>query len=405
MAEPPRPELLSFLGAIKADPEEDTPKLALADWFQEQPDPADQARGEFLRQFVRNNQLAKTDPAREDFGALSRLWNANEKAWAGRLKAAGFKVWATNHMFRWGLLFPALDWPPSGDAAELAASEEYAWVAGVAVRAADGRDGRAFVNSPLCAPLIGLRVAESVGARAIIGQLCGAAGETPLRSLEIACQNVSLYMIAQSPRLTGLRSLAVRHVGSDDEFGYLCASPYLNGLRVLDVSGTELTAGACRAFAADDGLPALEELNFGPDGYTRNRLGNEGLIALAVSARSGRLKRLNLASNDITETGAAALVVNDHLRNLTHLNLSDNRISNGVVVDYAHAEHLKTLEDLSLSNCGVTGTGAAALAESKYLNNLRRLNLRGNVRISKKAAAALRKRFGDRVLLDQPTGG
>lgn len=405
MAEPPRPELLSFLGAIKADPEEDTPKLALADWFQEQPDPADQARGEFLRQFVRNNQLSKTDPAREDFGALSRLWNSNEKAWAGRLKAAGLKVWATNHMFRWGLLFPALDWPAAGGAAELAASEEYAWVAGLAVRAADGRDGIAFVNSPLCASLIGLRVAESVGGRAVVKRVCEAPGETALRSLEIACMHARVDAVANSPRLTGLRHLAARYFTFDAEFAAVCESPYLNELRVLDVPGADLGAGAGRAFADGSGLPALEELNFGPNGYNRNRLGGEGLIELASGSRSGRLKRLNVASNGITEAGAATLVVNDHMCNLTHLNLSDNLISNGVIVDYAHAEHLQTLEDLGLSNCGVSTTGATALAQSKYLNNIRRLDLRGNTRISKKAAAALRERFGDRVLLDPPKGG
>lgn len=401
MAEPPRPELLSFLGAIKADPEEDTPKLALADWLQEQPDPHDQARGEFLRQFVRNNQLAKTDPAREDFGALSRLWNSNEKAWAGRLKAAGLKVWATNHMFRWGLLFPALDWPPDGDTAGLAASEEYAWVAGLTVRPIDPDDVPALVESPLFGSLIGLRIAEAPGASTLLAGLCEVYG-AGLRFLEVAFMaGPGLYGVAQRPRLSGLRYLVLGRLVAIDQFDALCESPHLNELRVLDVSGADLDASAGRVFARGMGLPALEELNFGPRGYNRNRLGNEGLIALAVSERSGRLKRLNVASNDIARAGAEALVDNTHMCNLTHLNLSDNLISNDAVVRYAHAEHLQTLEDLTLSNCGVTTTGATALAKSKYLNNIRRLDLRGNLRISKKAVAALRERFGDRVLLDQ----
>ena len=49
IADAPRPELLALLAAIKSEPDDDTPKLALADWLQEQDYPADRARGEFLR--------------------------------------------------------------------------------------------------------------------------------------------------------------------------------------------------------------------------------------------------------------------------------------------------------------------------------------------------------------------
>lgn len=288
MAEPPRPELLSFLGAIKDEPDEDTPKLALADWLQDQSDPSDQARGEFLRQFVRNNQLAKTDPAREDFGALSRLWEANKAAWSGRLRGAGFTVWATNHMFRWGLLFPAHDWAWDGGwdgGAELSRTEEYAWVAGVAVRCVNPAGGPAFVESPLLGSLIGLRVAEAAGSRGLVGHLCGTAREHRLRWLEIGFAGAPIYGIAQSPQLARLRHLAVRHVvPNGNDLRHLCDSPHLNDLRVLDASGSGLEVAAGYAFAAGTGLPALEELNLGPNGYDRNRLGDEGLIALAAGA-------------------------------------------------------------------------------------------------------------------------
>ena len=43
---PPRAELLAFLKTIKAEPDDDTARAVLADWLQEQPDPADAARGE-----------------------------------------------------------------------------------------------------------------------------------------------------------------------------------------------------------------------------------------------------------------------------------------------------------------------------------------------------------------------
>ena len=48
----PRPELLALLAAVKAEPDDDTAKLVLADWLQEQDHEADQARGEFVRESV-----------------------------------------------------------------------------------------------------------------------------------------------------------------------------------------------------------------------------------------------------------------------------------------------------------------------------------------------------------------
>jgi len=401
MAEPPRPELLSFLGAIKAEPEEDTPKLALADWLQEQPSSSDQARGDFLRQFVRNNQLAKTDPAREDFGALVRLWNANEKAWARRLRAAGFAVWATNHMFRWGLLFPAHEWSWGGgwdDGAELSRTEEYAWVAGIAVRCINPDGGPAFVESPLFGSLIGLRVAEAAGSVGLVGQLCGTAREHRLRSLEIAFTGAPIYGIAQSPQLAGLRHLAVRHFPTITEFRYVCDSTYLKGLRVLDAPGAGLDAGAGHAFADGAGLPALTELNLGPGGgYTRNRLGPDGLRALFAGVPSGRLRKLNVASNTVGDAGVESLCAQPHMSNLTHLNLADNGVANRGAVAIAGAEHLETLEHLTLSGNAITNDGASALAGSPHLTSLRRLDLSANRKLGARAVATLRERFGDGV--------
>lgn len=62
----PRSELLALLATIKAEPEEDTPKLALADRLQEQPGGAGRGRGEFLKLFV------GSVPALEEKGSDSR---------------------------------------------------------------------------------------------------------------------------------------------------------------------------------------------------------------------------------------------------------------------------------------------------------------------------------------------
>ena len=46
---PPRPELIALLDAVKDHPDEDTPRLVLADWLDEQDNPLDAERAKFIR--------------------------------------------------------------------------------------------------------------------------------------------------------------------------------------------------------------------------------------------------------------------------------------------------------------------------------------------------------------------
>ena len=62
-----QPELLAMLRNIKDDPEEDAPRLALADWLQERGDP----RGEFIRAQVEATRLLN----QEDPWYASMRWD------------------------------------------------------------------------------------------------------------------------------------------------------------------------------------------------------------------------------------------------------------------------------------------------------------------------------------------
>src|SRR5438270_11567153 len=53
-----RPELRILLAEVKAQPEDDTPRLILADWLQDQGDP----RGELIHLQVVRAGLARDDP-------------------------------------------------------------------------------------------------------------------------------------------------------------------------------------------------------------------------------------------------------------------------------------------------------------------------------------------------------
>src|SRR5437763_2811178 len=46
---PPRPELIALLDAVKDHPDDDTPRLVLADWLDEQDNELDSERAAFIR--------------------------------------------------------------------------------------------------------------------------------------------------------------------------------------------------------------------------------------------------------------------------------------------------------------------------------------------------------------------
>ena len=76
-----RPEVLAFLADIKEHPGDDTPRLILADWLQDQGDP----RGEFIRlqcQLARRPADRASQPPEERLG---QLLAQHRDAWLGPL--------------------------------------------------------------------------------------------------------------------------------------------------------------------------------------------------------------------------------------------------------------------------------------------------------------------------------
>jgi uncharacterized protein (TIGR02996 family) len=403
----PRPELLALLAAVKAEPDDDTPKLALADWLQEQDHASDRARGEYLRLLVAFDRLPPHDSDRAAArGQLRDLWK-NYPAWLGPLPAAGFKCDATSVLR--GLLLAGIDGPQLASKKALAAagSEEYAWVGGLEFSRMSSQQHRRFVHSPLLESLIALRY-EGCNVEAwAVEELANAPGAVGLKYLALNRMRVGhlgAAAIAGSPdvidpregpgtrcQLGALRELNLggSDIGRDSGFKSLCDSPVLNNLRALDVSNTGLSIHAARAFAEGTGLPALTELNLGGT----NHIGPDGTLILVHSPNTGRLRKLNLWSNGVADYGVEAICRRDHMCNLTHLDLSGNLLTNRAAAALAGAPQLKTLEELNLKTNGISGEGALALANAPHLGNLRLLNLSSNP-IGAKAAAALRERFG-----------
>jgi uncharacterized protein (TIGR02996 family) len=251
----PRTELMALLRAVKADPEDDTPKLALADWLQEQDHPADRARGDYIRVLAACNGLSEDHPARPALlGLLHDLWRFHPD-WLGPLTAAGFRCW--HNSARWGLLFPGIDGKElvSKKAVALAGSEEYSWVAGLALNRLTSSQNRTFVNSPLVESLIALDYDRCVLEPMQILDLACAPGTAELKYFTVYGGRMGMEGSAAiagwgTRGLRKLRELSTRScdIGGDAGFKMLCNSQVLNSLRLLAIAGAGLTlSSATRA--------------------------------------------------------------------------------------------------------------------------------------------------------------
>lgn len=366
----PRPELMALLAAVKDEPDDDTPKFALADWLQEQDDEADRARGEFVRYVTQYHRAGEEPPGawklRDQFLAL---WEHYHPAWLRPLSEAGFEfpLHVGNTYARGPLLTARVNGydVTSQQSAALAATETYAWVARLELHGMNSRQLTKFAASQFLEPLSALTLSDCI--------------DTPE---------------AISTHPSRLRSLLF--VGSrlgDAGFKALCDSPHLNRLRSLTVGRDSLSIHAARAFADRTGLPALTELDLGGS----NRIGPDGVLIMVTSKNTGRLRKLNLDGNGIADYGVEAICRQSHMSNLTHLDVSGNLLSDRSAFALAQAPHLNSLEQLLLTRNAIGDDGALALARSPHLTNLRWLSLMQNP-IGAGAADALRERFGRNVV-------
>jgi len=77
-------ERTALIAAILANPEEDTPRLACADWFEEQGDEASVARAEFIRTQIERENLEPGDLRQGELHARElRLLKQYAKVWCG----------------------------------------------------------------------------------------------------------------------------------------------------------------------------------------------------------------------------------------------------------------------------------------------------------------------------------
>lgn len=406
----------ALLAAILAHPDEDTPRLAYADWLIEHAEAeADRARAEFIR--LQIEQARGISDARRRKAVETRcaeLRKAHVGVWLAPNYAA-FVGTGVSPEFRRGFVERA-----SGPTAP-------AWVPPLAAAC------------PLLeAEFQGYPAALDPDAWAALAASPALAG---IRSIHFESLPIPLAQaFFPSPHLTGLRSLHARWAPAE-AVEAIAQSPCANSLRELRLSGgysATAPPGSCLRAVLSVAWPALEELRL-----DRFEVTDDGLRQL-IAAHSG-CKRLQVSDDRLTTAGARAAVEaalpgspasvvlgkyiglreadelpfagrelrlmgfhgeGDLLAGWVRASVPPGRFerlaitgcrmhASGAVVLSAWPG-LAQLTELDLSTNWIGDLGAAHLAESPHLERVETLLVGGND-ITKRGKDALKKRFGRRV--------
>jgi uncharacterized protein (TIGR02996 family) len=436
----PRPEVLAFLADIKENPEDDTPRLVLADWLEERDDP----RGEFIRLQC---ERARRDPDGEPKQHEKELLEKHRSEWLGPLAEKGIVADFERGLVQaWGRARKLL----SKRLAKMPPTEALEWVDNLRLWDMDKAAVEMLAASPHWVRLPRLNLAShqyyadhlagqwSAGmgpeggvAMAALPQLSG------VRELDLSCNDIGAAGVAALVARPDLGHLRVLDLGCNnlrnEGAKALASSKSLTGLSELYLNGNRMGAEGLAAVA---GWPCLAQVTalrlygnyFGPEGIAAlaasphlgnltqlhltaddngarapqlgpYQIGPKGAAALAASTRLPRLAILNLSHNAIGPEGARALAASRTLTALVELDLSQNGLGDAGAVALAKSRRMARLTHLDLRFNQIGDCGAKALAESPHLVNLRFLNFTANYEASPDAVAALRARFGDALHL------
>jgi uncharacterized protein (TIGR02996 family) len=260
----PNTEQLALRAAIRADPDDDTPRLVYADWLQENGDPD---RAEFIRLQCAVAKLPddrqtrrKVLPAMEHrervlltangerwFQPVLRLYRRNQFP-----EVRGRRIWSADFRrgFIWGL--------------RIDLDDAY----------------RLTTASPALEPMGGLTIFES-------DRLVG---NTKKLAAVVAWEDAACF-----------HSVSLRYASDEDV--YLIVRGRLSRLAELglhDGSVTNVGAGELAGWAGGTNLLALN--------LSANRIGDAGAEALAESPHLAELQRLDLRRNPVTGIGVRRLI-------------------------------------------------------------------------------------------------
>jgi uncharacterized protein (TIGR02996 family) len=383
----------ALIAAIRAAPEDDTPRLVCADWFEEQGDEASVARAEFIRTQVARARLAVDDPQQSELQARElRLLKRHAAAWCGShflFKKVRFRrgfieyvhlhlTHFLHHRRQLLALEPVRDvsltgWMRATDdlVRRVAACEEWNAIESLRIHHQGphkdpGDPLVLLLDSPHLTRLRSLRVSRiSITAEArrrferapVLGRLT----ELTLPDLDSFPDDPGEWLSGRSPPRSweSLRSLRLPgYMVNTGLLARLTRMPFWNKLTALDLSlgwGHEGVVAAVRDRLPDSLRTLRLSLELAAD---PNPLG-------PLLERAGELPLQGLHLNRVEALNPAAL---------RHVLGDDSRCE---------------LRDLSLSECNLTEAHIRAVGGSAGAQRLRSLDLSRNWQFSPVAARAL----------------
>jgi uncharacterized protein (TIGR02996 family) len=376
-------ERQALFQAVLDAPDDDAPRLVLADWLDEHDEGE---RAEFIRAQVEVERLDEFDPSRTALLARAEeLFGRHRLDWQ-----KGLPGWAVdNCKFRRGfadeVVTTAGRWLRSGGALRRGAPVRMVRLGNPRRRYA------ALFACPTLAGLRGLHLEGRMDLRALRA-LVASPHLGSLTTLIVGGVGWSLEgarVLAGWPGLAQLRALSVTSAALDDAgCSVLAGSPAVAGLAELRLKGCDLGDAAYHALASSPHLRRLRVLDL------HWNIPHQAVAALLDSQLAEGLEELRLSMNGLHTTGLPPLT---RLANVRKLDLSENGLGDEAAERLADAPPPR-LRVLELSVNAITDRGALALARSPHLEGLRLLRLRFNYSFTR-AADALRQRFGERVEL------
>jgi uncharacterized protein (TIGR02996 family) len=391
---------LALFQTILDDPEQDAPRLILADWLEEH---GEATHAELIRLQIERDDLLQrcpTHPALDDLNyRIDRIAHDVEMRVHRRLpRIAGV---------RWGHWEKG--WPRLLQVAKLRIYLDHA----AELHAAAPWDRLRIEDAPSLADLVelGSRVQAAVLLSTLIfrpnsmdhhrvRELARGTHFKRLRRLVLSGHHINracVEMLTDSLNLSRLKVLDL----TESRIGLggmraLSGSNRLEGLTDLNLSGNFADLGdkGLEALARATSLPRLVRLSL-----ARNQLGTDDLDILADSPRLERLEILDLSHNRLPGEALAALLYSPAVRNLRRLHLGGNAIHAAALREIADSPRLERLEILDLTPIAATPKLADMLTCSIIWPNLAQIVLRRPDDLTHHQIDQLHERFEGKLRL------
>jgi uncharacterized protein (TIGR02996 family) len=363
-----------LLDDVIENPDDDTPRLVMADWLEEHGDQVAQDRARFIRLQVRRAKFSEYSPEawasrREE----ARLLRTHRLAWLGRLDRFISKA-----TFRRGfpddLVLGVAQFVRNANTLFTLTPVRQLQLLRIAQTKLTMTDLAAI---PGMARLRGLSIRNSNLGDERVRELLATLSMPHLESLDLTGCYIgpqSLDALAHLP-VPRLRALSLASNTIVDRVERVTQTVAQRPLQSLNLSFTALDANAIAALANWSGLATLEYLNL-----SGTNMGARAATSLLESPYLGSLETLILNHCSIRRGGAAALARCSALQRLRVLQLDGNELSESGLVNLASGPYLTSLEHLDLANNGLsTDEALVALGRWPAFASVRSLRLDHNV--------------------------